>query len=105
MNLLDRIRPDDLDEEQKVIAELVGMEGFKNLVRAFNGTSIYIPKVESLEKAVRDEQIRKEFDGANYKELALKYGLTERWIRLILYGRDEDGLEGQMNMFDYPEML
>lgn len=40
----------NLDEEQKVLAELIGLEAFKSLVRAFNGTSIYIPKIESLEK-------------------------------------------------------
>lgn len=84
MDLLDKVQIESLDEEQKILAELVGLDGFKNLVKAFNGTSIYIPKVESIEKAVRDELIRDEFDGGNYKELALKYGLTETWIRNIV---------------------
>lgn len=103
MELLDRVQMDNLDEEQKVLAELIGLEAFKNLVRAFNGTSIYIPKIESLEKAVRDELIKEEFDGGNYKELALKYGLTERWVRLILYGKYDDSIEGQMNIFDFTD--
>ena len=74
MDLLEKVQMENLDEEQKALAELIGLEAFKNLVRAFNGTSIYIPKIESLEKTVRDELIKEEFDGGNYKELALKYG-------------------------------
>ena len=84
MDLLDQVKLENLDEEQKALAELIGLDGLKNLVRAYNGTSIYVPKIESLEKAVRDEYIKEEFDGGNYRELALKYGLTETWIRNIV---------------------
>lgn len=105
MDLLDHVEMESLDEDQKKIAELVGMEGFRNLVRTFGGTSIYIPKVESLEKTVRDQRIREEFDGSNYKELAMKYGLTETWIRSIVLDKireiREKPLEGQMSIFDY----
>ena len=48
MDLLEMVQMENLDEEQKVLAELIGLEAFKSLVRAFNGTSIYIPKIESL---------------------------------------------------------
>lgn len=105
MDLLDYVEMESLDEDQKKIAELVGMEGFRNLIRTFGGTSIYIPKVESLEKTVRDQRIREEFDGSNYKELAMKYGLTETWIRSIVLDKireiREKPLEGQMSIFDY----
>ncbi len=105
MDLLDYVEMESLDEDQKKIAELVGMEGFRNLVRTFGGTSIYIPKVESLEKTVRDQRIREEFDGSNYKELAMRYGLTETWIRSIVLDKireiREKPLEGQMSIFDY----
>ena len=105
MDLLDYVEMESLDEDQKKIAELVGMEGFRNLVRTFGGTSIYIPKVESLEKTVWDQRIREEFDGSNYKELAMRYGLTETWIRSIVLDKireiREKPLEGQMSIFDY----
>lgn len=105
MDLLDYVEMESLDEDQKKIAELVGMEGFRNLVRIFGGTAIYIPKVESLEKTVRDQRIREEFDGSNYRELAMKYGLTETWIRSIVLDKireiREKPLEGQMSIFDY----
>lgn len=104
MDLLDQVKLENLDEEQKALAELIGLEGLKNLVRAYNGTSIYVPKIESLEKAVRDEYIKEEFDGGNYRELALKYGLTETWIRNIVLEKAKEikarPLDGQMSIFD-----
>ena len=90
MDLLEKVQMENLDEEQKMLAELIGLEAFKSLVRAFNGTSIYIPKIESLEKAVRDEMIKEEFDGGNYRELALKFGLTETWIRNIVLDKTKE---------------
>ena len=107
MDLLDEVELGDLDEEQKKIAALIGMEGFRSLVRAFNGTSIYIPKIESLEKSVWDSRIREEFDGSNYRELALKYGLTETWIRNIVIEKAKEfrtrQIDGQISLFDLPE--
>lgn len=104
MDLLDKVQLDSLDEEQKGLAEIIGLDGFKALVRAYNGTSIYIPKIESLEKEIRDAMIKEEFDGSNYKELALKYGLTEVWIRNIVMEKAKEirarPIEGQMSIFD-----
>lgn len=106
MDLLEEVGIESLDEDQKKIAELVGMEAFRRLVRAFNGTLIYIPKIESLEKTARDGRIREEFDGGNYKELALKYGLTETWIRNIVSDKAKEirarPLDGQMSIYDIP---
>ena len=104
MDLLDQVKLENLDEEQKALAELIGRAGLKNLVRAYNGTSIYVPKIESLEKAVRDEYIKEEFDGGNYRELALKYGLTETWIRNIVLEKAKEikarPMDGQISLFD-----
>lgn len=104
MDLLDQVKLENLDEEQKALAELIGLDGLKNLVRAYNGTSIYVPKIESLEKAVRDEYIKEEFDGGNYRELALKYGLTETWIRNIVLEKAKEikarPMDGQISLFD-----
>ena len=64
-------------------------------------------KIESLEKTVRDELIKEEFDGSNYKELALKYGLTETWIRNIVLDKAKEikarPIDGQMNLTDFLE--
>ena len=60
MGLLDHVKIENLDEDQRKMVELVGLDGFKSLVRAFGGTTIYIPKAESLERAARDQKIREE---------------------------------------------
>ena len=128
MGLLDHVKIENLDEDQRKMVELVCLDGFKSLVRAFGGTTIYIPKAESLEhrdlsylgnvslslkdqvrlkiEEMEEKEIREEFDGGNYRELAAKYGLTERWVRFILFGKLDnldDDMEGQMSIYDYPE--
>ena len=81
MSALDRVQMSDLDEEQQQVAELIGLDNYKRLVSVFGGLSIYIPKADAWERMARDEQIREEFDGYNFKELAGRYGLTEVRIR------------------------
>lgn len=105
MDLLDKVGLEDLDEEQQALAGLIGMDAFRALVRKYNGTHIYIPKTESLEKPIRDRLIREEFDGRNYRELALKYGLTETWIRAIVIEKAKEirmrPIDGQMSLEDF----
>ena len=97
---------DDLREEQKQIAEVIGVDAYLDLTRAFGGTSIYIAKAEEiLKRADRDRQIREEFNGSNYAQLAIKYGLTEVWIRNIVYDKAVEikrkPLDGQMKLSDF----
>lgn len=83
-DLLDLITLDDLDEEQRQLAELIGLEAYKALINSYAGTYLYIPNADRYERIIRDRNIRAEFDGYNFKELAIKYGLTEIWIRRIV---------------------
>lgn len=78
------IRMEDIAPEYRDIAEVVGIEVFVDLVRHCGGQNIYIPKLESLLRASRDRNMLACFSGGNYKELAKKYGLTERRIRSII---------------------
>lgn len=98
---------DDLREEQRQIAEVIGLDAYLELTRVFGGTTIYIAKAEEIVKrADRDRQIREEFDGSNYAQLAVKYGLTEVWIRNIVYDKAQEikrkPMDGQISMFDLP---
>ena len=65
----------------------------------------FLMTAQSLEKAVRDEMIKEEFDGGNYRELALKFGLTETWIRNIVLDKTKEikarPIDGQMNLTDF----
>ncbi len=97
---------DDLRDEQKMIAEAIGMESYLALARKFGGTSIYIAKAEEIQRRMdRDKKIREEFNGNNYSQLAMKYGLTEVWIRNIVLEKAMEikrkPLEGQLDLKDF----
>lgn len=76
-----------LPEEQKELAELIGLDAYKKLVERYAGSPIYIQKADSVMKSVRDEEIRSRFDGSNYRELALAYGLAISTVREIVASR------------------
>ena len=64
--------------------ELVGQERFFKIIDTAGGEFLYFPKRSTLERELRREVIQKEFDGTNLRQLAHKYGLSERHIRTIL---------------------
>lgn len=70
----------DLDYDYPEIIECIGKAKAKKLIQAFLGESVYF---SGMKKFLRS-QIRAEFTGYNYKELAFKYGYTERSIRRIV---------------------
>ena len=80
----DQILPDDLSDECRQIAEVIGMDALLALVAARGGECVYLPKYESLAAASRNRQIRAEFNGRNYRDLAKRYNLTVRWVREIV---------------------
>jgi Mor family transcriptional regulator len=61
-----------------------GRKAVRIIVEELGGLQIHMPSVRTLEIEARDAQIRREFDGSNYRELALKYGLDLRWVRKII---------------------
>ncbi len=84
MSALENVRLEDLEEEQRDVAGLIGLDNYKKLMAEYGGVSIYIPKVDRLERLERNDRIKAEFDGYNFRELAVKYGLTEVSIRSIV---------------------
>lgn len=84
----------------RMIAEAIGTDNFYKLAEAVGGTTVYIPKPESVTRPVRDARIKEEFNGYNHPELARKYGVTERWVRRIC---GPGQAEGQIGIFDYLE--
>lgn len=83
--LLDMLAIEDLTGNARDLAEVIGLDGFKRLVKAYGGTSnLYIPKADMLVIPVRDTLIRREYDGSNVQKLALKWGLTDRYVQEIV---------------------
>lgn len=102
-DVVEKIKLDDLEDEQRQLAELIGLANFKLLLRSYAGVSIYIPKPDSFMVVERNESIRNEFNGYNFKELARKYNLTEVWVRSIVSDKAKElksrPAEGQMSLF------
>jgi Uncharacterized conserved protein len=79
------------------IADAIGAKNFFALAEAIGGTTVYIPKAESLVRPIRDAHIKEEFNGYNHYELAKKYDVTVRWVQQLC---GEGHPEGQMNLFE-----
>ncbi len=84
MDMLDKVTIADLDDDDKALAELVGLECFIKLVRAYGGGYLYLKKIDTIARNVRDEEIRQKFSGNNYYELAKEYNLSEKMVRNII---------------------
>lgn len=76
-----------LDGEQRELAEVIGLESYKKLVEHYGGSYIYVTKTETIMRDERDSEIRKKFNGSNYRELAREFGLSEVRIRTIVNKR------------------
>jgi len=81
---LDKIALNELPEEQREIAECIGFDSYKKLVETFGGSRIYVQKLDSILKSVRNKRIIQMFNGNNYRHLALIFGLSENRIRYII---------------------
>ncbi|MGN0601145.1 MAG: Mor transcription activator family protein [Oscillospiraceae bacterium] len=91
---------EDLSVDQQELCDCIGMDAYEKIVTRYSGQSLYIPKLESVLRSSRDEKIRADFNGYNYKFLAIKYNLSERTIRMItsdiLQEKKNAPLEGQI---------
>lgn len=73
-----------LSGDQREIAETVGLEAYRKLVANYGGSSIYINKIDTVTRSERNNEIRRKFNGSNYRELAKEYGFSETGIRKII---------------------
>lgn len=74
----------DLPEPYNSLASFIGLENTLVIAGKMGGTTLYLPKIDTLYRSVRDKRICDEFTGGNYKTLAKKYGLTEQRVRKIV---------------------
>ncbi|WP_018752657.1 Mor transcription activator family protein [Paenibacillus sanguinis] len=95
---VEKLEIDMIPAAYQDFAELIGVKALYKLAQAFGGSTIYIPKADSILRPARDQQIKQEFNGYNHADLAEKYNLTEKWIREICGpGHHKD----QMSIFDF----
>lgn len=100
MDLLEQLTIEDLSEEQRELASLIGMPAYLKLVNSYAGNGIYIPTKSSLLSPVRDRLIKSEYSqGIGYKDIAIKYGLTANWVRQIIHGEyTRSPMDGQISI-------
>lgn len=67
-----------------ILVEVIGLENTLKVAQRLGGLDLYFRKIDTLLQRKRDEMIKRQFTGANHRELATEYGLTERWIRQIV---------------------
>ncbi|MEA5135024.1 MAG: Mor transcription activator family protein [Candidatus Fimivivens sp.] len=68
------------------IALDMGVEVAVQMYEHFKGLQVVFP-TKLLDSKFIQTQILKEYDGRNYKQIALKYGYSERWVRKIIKSR------------------
>lgn len=64
----------------------IGLRAARKLCRSFGGSSIYIPKLDIIDRPRRNRQIALDAaSGASISRLCTDYHLSERQIRRILH--------------------
>lgn len=87
MNLFEDIKLEDLSEEQREIAELVGLKKYLEIVELLGGEMIYIPKSDCVLRVARNRKIREDYRaGESYRAIAKKYNLAKNTVINILSG-------------------
>ncbi|MBR5922336.1 MAG: Mor transcription activator family protein [Clostridia bacterium] len=72
------------------LAAILGIDDVLKLHAKYRGTQIFFP-VELFSRQFIINQIIDEYDGHNVRELATKYGYTEKWVRKILKDHIDSG--------------
>ena len=88
---LDELTIEDLKGETQELAETIGLDAFKRLVQAYNGTGrLYIPQLSRITAPIRDRHIYEDHKhgGLDVPKLALKYALTDAYTRQIIKERE-----------------
>lgn len=102
--MLKEMMIDDLAEKHQLLAQTVGMDGMRNLVKNFGGGQIYIPKTDDLLREMKVRAIRKEFNGMNVKQIANKYNVSESFVYKVIRDKIAQGIKydvpGQTDFFD-----
>lgn len=81
--MIEKLTIKEIPQNNQDLAQLIGIENFKKLVKYMGGSSIYIPKEQTLILSLRNKNIKKEFNG-DIKILSRKYQISQSQIRNIL---------------------
>jgi len=80
--LYKEITLEDMPGDMRLVAESLGIETAINLMREFAGVTFSVPRLGF--KKFMSRYIISNYTGSNARQLALKFGVTERTIYEIL---------------------
>ena len=72
------------------LAEILGIDAVLKIHATYRGQQMFFP-MDLFSKEFIRKQIIEEYNGYNVKQLATKYGYTEKWIKKILKDHIDDG--------------
>lgn len=103
--ILSKLTMDDLEEQHRQIAEVIGIECLLKLAEHFSGSGIYLPQLKTLVMNKIHSTILDEYDGTNVRQLASKYQVSQSTVynivrEKILKGSAKKQMPGQINIFD-----
>jgi Mor family transcriptional regulator len=81
---LEGLPADDLPEPFAEMVRVAGVGSVMDLAQALGGSVLYLPKPDVLRRMVRDKKIFNEFNGKNSRQIARKYGISERHVKRIV---------------------
>lgn len=86
---LNKVKCEHLNGSYKDLANLLGVDAVLKIHSAYRGQQITFP-VELFSKEFIALQIVNEYNGHNVKQLATKFGYSEKWIRKITLTKSRD---------------
>lgn len=84
MNWIEDLTVDELPGDLKLVGKACGISVALALAEKMGGMQIYIRPIKNLKARKKAEYIKKNFTGANHKELAIDTGYSIPWIYKIL---------------------
>ncbi|MEG2649200.1 MAG: Mor transcription activator family protein [Anaerovoracaceae bacterium] len=78
------IKVEDVPEGCRDLVEVFGMDVFISLIEYCGGSSLYLPSKGAVVKKARNRVIREEFDGGNFRELSVRFGISDMQVRKIV---------------------
>ena len=100
-DLLEAMDCADLPELLQTLAGSIGLANVLTLCRMFGGTSLYVPKLDSVALPAKKRLVRKRFTGNNHRELAKQFALSERAVYDIVM--EDRARKSQLNLFNSAE--
>lgn len=85
-----KIKGEYLNGAYSDLAEIIGIDAVLKIHATYRGQQIFYP-LDLLSKEFIRKQIIEEYNGHNVKQLATKYGYTEKWVKKILKDHIDGG--------------